>query len=42
VSLPEYVVDDPGLKSLPREELRRLQDDRLRAIVDYAYATSGA
>jgi phenylacetate-CoA ligase len=41
VSLPDYVVDDPGLKSLPREELRRLQDDRLRAIVAYAHATSG-
>ena len=41
MTLPDYVVDDPGLKSLPREELRRLQDDRLRAIVAYAHATSG-
>jgi phenylacetate-CoA ligase len=41
VTLPDYVVDDPGLKSLPRDELARLQGQRLRAIVAYAHATSG-
>jgi phenylacetate-CoA ligase len=39
--LPGHVVDDPSLKSLPREELARLQGRRLREIVAYAHATSG-
>jgi phenylacetate-CoA ligase len=41
VSLPEYVVDDQALKRLPRDELRALQDERLRALVAYARETSG-
>jgi phenylacetate-CoA ligase len=41
VKLPDYVVDDPALKSLPRDELRALQDERLRAVVKYVRATSG-
>ena len=39
--LPDYVVDDPGLTRLPRDELRRRQGERLRAIVAYAHAASG-
>jgi len=41
VSLPDYVVDDPALTSLPRGELERLQGERLQAVVAYAHATSG-
>jgi phenylacetate-CoA ligase len=40
-ALPDYRVDDPALNSLPREELRQLQDERLRALVAYVYSTSG-
>jgi phenylacetate-CoA ligase len=39
-TLPDYDTADPALSTLPREELRALQDERLRAIVAYAYATS--
>jgi phenylacetate-CoA ligase len=39
--LPDYVVDDPGLTRVPRDELARLQGERLRAIVAYAHAASG-
>jgi hypothetical protein len=31
--LPEYRLDDPAVKSLPRDDLRALQDERLRALV---------
>ena len=41
MSLPDYVVDDPALTSLPRGELERLQGERLQAVVAYAHATSG-
>jgi phenylacetate-CoA ligase len=41
VNLPDYVVNDQALKSLPRDELRALQDERLRALVAYARETSG-
>ena len=40
-TLPDYRTDDPAIKSLPRDELRALQDERLRALVAYARATSG-
>jgi phenylacetate-coenzyme A ligase PaaK-like adenylate-forming protein len=40
-TLPDYDVGDPALNSLPREELRRIQDERLRAMVPYVHATSG-
>jgi phenylacetate-CoA ligase len=40
-ALPDYRVDDPALLSLPREELARLQDERLRTVVDFVYETSG-
>jgi phenylacetate-CoA ligase len=40
-ALPDYRVDDPALNSLPREEIARIQDERLRTIVGYVYATSG-
>jgi phenylacetate-CoA ligase len=39
--LPGYVVDDPALKSLPRDRLQRLQGERLQAVVAYVHATSG-
>jgi phenylacetate-CoA ligase len=41
VTLPDYRLDDPTVKSLPREALAALQDERLRALVGYARATSG-
>ena len=40
-TLPDYDVGDPALNSLPRDELRRIQDERLRAMVPYVHATSG-
>jgi phenylacetate-CoA ligase len=40
-TLPEYRLDDPAVTTLPREELAALQDERLRALVRYARATSG-
>ena len=40
-TLPEYRLDDPAVKTLPRGELAALQDERLRALVVYARATSG-
>jgi phenylacetate-CoA ligase len=40
-TLPEYRLDDPAVKSLPRDGLVALQDERLRALVAYARATSG-
>jgi phenylacetate-CoA ligase len=40
-TLPDYDVGDPALNSLPREELRRLQDERLCAMLGYVHATSG-
>lgn len=40
-TLPDYVVDDPAYLSLPRDELVRLQGERLRTIVHYVYETSG-
>jgi phenylacetate-CoA ligase len=41
VTLPDYVTDDVSVRELPREQLVALQDERLRAIVAYAYETSG-
>jgi phenylacetate-CoA ligase len=41
MTLPDYVVDDPALTRQPRDELERLQGERLRAVVAYAHATSG-
>ena len=40
-TLPDYRTDDPAVRCLPRDELRALQDERLRALVAYARATSG-
>jgi phenylacetate-CoA ligase len=40
-TLPEYDVGDPALDRLPRDELERLQDERLRAMVAYVHARSG-
>ena len=40
-TLPDYDVGDPALDRLPRDELRRLQDKRLRAMVPYVHARSG-
>lgn len=40
-TLPDYDVGDPALNSLPRDELRRIQDERLRAMLAYVHATSG-
>jgi phenylacetate-CoA ligase len=40
-TLPDYDVGDAALNTLPREELRRIQDERLRAMVPYVHATSG-
>jgi phenylacetate-CoA ligase len=40
-TLPEYRADDPSVPTLPRSELVALQDERLRAMVEYVYATSG-
>jgi phenylacetate-CoA ligase len=41
VTLPDYRVDDQALRSLPRDELAALQDERVRALAGYARATSG-
>jgi phenylacetate-CoA ligase len=41
MALPDYRADDPSVTTLPRDELGRLQDERLRAIVAYVHATSG-
>jgi hypothetical protein len=41
VTLPEYHLDDPAVRSLSRDELAALQDERLRTLVAYARATSG-
>lgn len=38
--LPDYVVNDPGLLTIPRERLRDMQSERLRAMVRYAHARS--
>lgn len=40
-TLPDYDVGDPALDRLPRDELARLQDERLRAMVAYVHARSG-
>jgi phenylacetate-CoA ligase len=40
-TLPDYDVGDPALDRLPRGELKRLQDERLRAMVPYVHARSG-
>jgi phenylacetate-CoA ligase len=40
-TLPDYSLDDPAVRSLPREELAALQDERLRALVAYTRETSG-
>ena len=40
-TLPDYDVGDPALNSLPREELGRIQDERLRAMLRYVHTTSG-
>jgi phenylacetate-CoA ligase len=39
--LPDYWVGDPEQLRLPRDELMRLQDERLRSVVAYTYETSG-
>jgi phenylacetate-CoA ligase len=39
--LPRYRLDDPSVRSLPRDALVALQDERLRPLVDYSRATSG-
>jgi phenylacetate-CoA ligase len=39
-SLPDYRTEDPAVTRLPRDELARLQGERLRAVVAYAHATS--
>jgi phenylacetate-CoA ligase len=40
-ALPDYDVGDPALDRLPRDQLGRLQDERLRAMVRYVHARSG-
>jgi len=40
-TLPDYRTDDPAIRGLPRDELRALQDERVRALVAYARETSG-
>jgi phenylacetate-CoA ligase len=39
-TLPAYDMKDPAPLTLPREELVRIQDDRLRTMIDYVHATS--
>lgn len=39
-TLPDYDVHDPAVGSLPLEELRRLQGERLAAMVAYVHAAS--
>jgi phenylacetate-CoA ligase len=41
VTLPDYRVDDQNLRSLPRDEIAALQDERVRALAGYARGTSG-
>jgi ABC-type Fe3+/spermidine/putrescine transport system ATPase subunit/phenylacetate-coenzyme A ligase PaaK-like adenylate-forming protein len=36
-SLPDYLILDPALERMPADELRRLQSDRLRRMVEYVY-----
>ncbi|MQA84462.1 MAG: AMP-binding protein [Streptosporangiales bacterium] len=38
--LPDYLVNDPGLLTIPRDRLRDLQGERLRAMVRYVYERS--
>jgi phenylacetate-CoA ligase len=40
VNLPEYEINHPRYYTLPRAELRALQDERLRAQVRYVYETT--
>jgi phenylacetate-CoA ligase len=40
-SLPNYRADDPALLAMPRDQLERMQGERLRVIVAYVYETSG-
>jgi phenylacetate-CoA ligase len=40
-TLPDYDVGDPALDRLPRDELERLQDERLRTMLSYVHARSG-
>jgi phenylacetate-CoA ligase len=40
-ALPDYGTDDAAIRFLPRDELRALQDERVRALVAYARETSG-
>jgi phenylacetate-CoA ligase len=39
-TLPAYDMKDPAPLTLPRQELVRIQDDRLRTMIDYVHATS--
>ncbi|MBV9838817.1 MAG: AMP-binding protein [Solirubrobacterales bacterium] len=39
-ALPDYDVTDPAALALPREQLRAIQDERLRAMVRYVYERS--
>src|SRR5262249_35199352 len=38
--LPDYVLLDPAIDRLPRERLRAMQAERLRAMVQYVYGAS--
>src|SRR5262245_53796500 len=40
MNLPDYVVLDSSIERLPIDRLRALQAERLRASVDYAYASA--
>ena len=40
-TLPDYRTDDPAIRSLPRHELRALQEERVRALAAYVRETSG-
>jgi phenylacetate-coenzyme A ligase PaaK-like adenylate-forming protein len=40
-TLADYRTDDPAIRSVPRGELRALQDERVRALVAYVRETSG-
>jgi phenylacetate-CoA ligase len=40
-TLPNYDVGDPALDTLPRDMLKRLQDQRVRAMLPYVHARSG-
>lgn len=39
-TLPDYDLRDPAPLTMPREQLRAVQDERLRAMVAYVYETS--